>query len=135
LVTRLFLKPTSNTAIFSWASPVPPTILRKIKTKRPFTATFLAGQGTTATDLRATLHDKMQQAFGAQSRLMLLGEDACRKRAERLHSAVLKADKSFRFDGQNFDLSRYVEVTRAVRDAREEFYVEMSKAFEHTREA
>jgi hypothetical protein len=96
---------------------------------------LLAGQGTTATDLRATLHDKMQQAFGAQSRLMLLGEDACRKRAERLHSAVLKADKSFRFDGQNFDLSRYVEVTRTVRDAREEFYVEMSKAFEHTREA
>jgi hypothetical protein len=96
---------------------------------------LLAGQGTTATDLRVALHDKMQEAFGAQSRLMLLGESACRKKAEQFHMAVLEADSSFKFDGQGFDLSKYVSMTKAVRDAREEFYSEMSKAFEHTREA
>ena len=96
---------------------------------------LVADQGTTATDLRVALHDKMQEVFGAQSRLMLLGEDACRETAEQFHLAVIEADKSFKFDGGKFDLSNYVIVTKAVRDARKAFYVEMSRAFEHLRKA
>ena len=67
------------------------------------------------------MHDKLQAAFVAQSRLMLLGERGCRAAAEKFHMAVLEADNSFKFDGQTFDLSRYVSVTEAVRDAREGF--------------
>ena len=106
-----------------------------VEDEEDFRFAFLAAESTNTTDLRRALHDKIQDAFAAQSRLMLLGEDECRKAAEQFHISVLAADKSFKFDGQTFDLSRYVEVTGAVRDARKKFYSEMSKAFEHTRKA
>ena len=90
---------------------------------------LLAERGTEATDLRLNMKQKMEESFTAQSQLMLLGEEHCKKCAEGLHRAIMAADAGYKFDGQSFDLTNFTVTHEEVRKAREAFYNEMQKAF------
>lgn len=90
---------------------------------------MLAQGATDATKLKREMFGKMEQAFFAQSTLMLLGETRCREAAEKLHLAITDANQKIKFDGATVDLTALPECHVAVSEARKAFYNEMAKAF------
>jgi len=90
---------------------------------------MLAKGATDATKLKGEMFGKMEQAFFAQSTLMLLGETRCREAAEKLHLAITDANQKITFDGVTVDLASLPECHAAVSEARKTFYSEMAKAF------
>jgi len=89
---------------------------------------LMVDQATNATNLRMAMKNRMEESFQAQSKLLLLGEKECSEKAAALHTALMHADRSYKFDGDQFTLEKYTETLNAVRVARNEFYEAMSEA-------
>ena len=84
-----------------------------------------------AHSLQVQMAQKLPETIKAQSQILLLGEQACLERAQFMMKAIMETDSSYKFDGKTFDVSRYEETGKIVRDSREAFYKEMQKAFKH----
>lgn len=94
----------------------------------------LTRRGTETTNFRTALNERLEELEVAQSHLMLLGERQCKGKAKALDVALREAELSLSIEG-SVNPERYIQINRPVSEARESFYEEMTKAFEHTREA
>jgi len=86
--------------------------------------------GAEPTPLLRKMSEKSNDIIFAQSRLMLLGETECERRARELHKAIVDSFQQLKWDGVTFDLSHLPEMSRVIREAREAFYKEMRVAFD-----
>lgn len=93
---------------------------------------MLAQGSTDATNLKVEMLGKMEQAFLAQSTLMMLGDAECCEAAEKLHLAITEANQKIKFDGVTIDLTALPECHVAVSEARKTFYSYMAKALKKT---
>jgi hypothetical protein len=90
---------------------------------------FLAERANEAVNLQSQMTEPLEQSLTAQSQLMLLGEEECRKKAEALCAAIITANASYKFDGTSFTIEHSNTTREAVAECREAFYREMQKAF------
>ncbi|MGA2174921.1 MAG: hypothetical protein ABSH38_08075 [Verrucomicrobiota bacterium] len=91
---------------------------------------MVADKASEGVQLRMHMMEKLQESLSAQWLFIVLKEEACKERAAALHQAITYADESYKFDGKSYDLTRFDETSIVVRDAREEFFKEMQKAFD-----
>jgi hypothetical protein len=84
-----------------------------------------------AHNLQVQMAQKLPETIKAQSQILLLGEQACLEKAQFMMRAIMDAESSYKFDGKTFDMSRFDETGKLVREYREAFYKGMQRAFKN----
>jgi hypothetical protein len=90
---------------------------------------MVAAKASEALELRSRMVEQLQESLSGQWLFIALGEQACKERAAALYAAITNADESYKFDGKSCDLTRFQETSLAVKNAREQLFSEMQKAF------